>query len=105
MYQHNQVMHGPYIYIYICNIKSRDSTGKETECVIRTLKKGNFMDHLKDKHGRHVTDLKELKEWIQLKRGGPASKDSQSYCQCHDCKKTGKPRKNATRTIYFHRAA
>jgi hypothetical protein len=61
------------------------------------LKKENFRDHLRDKHGVLVTDMKELIKWKQLKRGGPESKDSQSCLQCHDCNEARRPRKNASK--------
>jgi hypothetical protein len=94
--QHIKIMHGDYLYA--CNIKSIDSTtNRETECVNRTLKKENFRDHLRDKHGVLVTDMKELIKWKQLKRGGPESKDSQSCLQCHDCNEARRPRKNASK--------
>ena len=95
LYQHKRVMHSPYVYV--CNIKSADNNGKETECINRTLYNFNFRVHLKDKHGILVTDMKELEKWKQIKKGASESNDSQSYCQCHDCRRSRKSRKNAAK--------
>jgi hypothetical protein len=55
-------------WIYVCNIRSANADGRQTECVNRTLKKENFLDHLRDKHGKNISLKEPFTSWKQ-KRG------------------------------------